>query len=119
MTGMLKEAAPSSSPQRESLETQIYHAFGLSGNMTVQGRTTEQILVEILEKRGLKQWLGVFDKNPLSDSSLGVICDALGKIGTKESVNVLTKLGKSREGPWVSKVKEALKKIGERTGSEI
>ena len=119
MTAMLKEMSPSPSPQREHLETQIYHAFGLSGNMTVQGRTTEQILVEILEKRGLKQWLGVFDKNPLSDSSLGVICDALGKIGTKESVKVLTKLGKSREGPWVSKVKEALKKIGERTGSEI
>ena len=117
MAGMLKEMAASSSPQRETLETQIYHAFGLSGNMSVQGRTTEQILIEVLEKRGLKQWLGVFDKNPISDPSLGVICDALAKIGTKESVKVLTKLGKSREGPWLPKVKEALKKIGERTGS--
>jgi hypothetical protein len=118
MAGMLKEMAASPSPQREVLETQIYHAFGLSGNMTVQGRTTEQILIEVLEKRGLKQWLGVFDKNPLRDPALGVICDALGKIGTKESVKVLTKLGKSREGPWLPRLKEALKKIGERTGSE-
>jgi hypothetical protein len=118
MAGMLKEMAASPSPQRDVFETQIYHAFGLSGNLPVQGRTTEQILIEVLEKRGLKQWLGVFDKNPLSDPALGVICDALGKIGTKESVKVLTKLGKSREGPWLPRLKEALKKIGERTDSE-
>jgi hypothetical protein len=41
----------------------------------------------------------------------------LGKIGTKEVIKALTRLGKSREGSWVPKTKEALKKIDERTGT--
>jgi hypothetical protein len=115
MLEMLKQMSAPLSPQEEQLETQIYHAFGLSGNVTIHGKTTEQILVEVLEKRGLKQWLGLFEKNSLSDSSLGTICDALGKIGTRESIKVLTRLGKSREGHWLPKVKETVKKIEERT----
>jgi hypothetical protein len=67
-----------------------------------------------VEQRGIKRWWGLFEKNPLTDAALGGICDALGKIGTKESITVLTHLKKSHEGPWVLKVKEALKKIEER-----
>jgi HEAT repeat protein len=115
MSEILKQIFTTPSPQMDQLETQIYHAFGTSGNMTIEGKTLEQILIEILEKRGIKHWLGLFQKNPLTDASLGAICDALGKIGTKESIKVLNKLEKSREGPWLPKLREALKKIEERS----
>ena len=58
----------------DQLETQIYYAFGTSGNLTVEGKTLEQILLEILEKRGLKKWWDPFQKNFLTDRSLGAIC---------------------------------------------
>ena len=115
MMGILKQISAAPSPQADQIETQIYHAFGMSGNLTVEGRTLEQILLDVLGKRGIKQWWGLLQKNLLNDASVGAICDALGKIGTKESIKTLTKLAKSREGSWVPKVKEALKRIEERT----
>jgi hypothetical protein len=114
MMGMLKKISAAPSPQMDQLETQIYYAFGISGNLTVEGETLEQILLEILEKRGLKKWWDPFQKNFLPDISLGAIFDALGKIGTKESMDVLNKLEKSLKGPLSPKLKEALKKIEER-----
>jgi len=115
MMGMLKQISAAPPPQMDQLETQIYYAFGLSGNLTIGGKTLEQILIEVLENRGIKGLLGFLQKNALSDSSLAVICDTLGKIGTSESVKILTKLEKSVKSPLIQKVKEALKKIGERT----
>ena len=114
MVGILKELSVTPSPQLDKLETQIYLAFGLSGNMTIEGRTSEEILIEVLEKSGIKGLLGFLQKNPLSDASLSAICDPLGKIGTKESINLLTKLGKSQKEAPILKIKEALKKIEER-----
>jgi hypothetical protein len=75
----------------------------------------EQTLLEVLEKRGMKRWWGLSQKKLLTDAALGTICEALGRIGTKESITVLKKLGKTSEGPWSPKLKEALKKIEERT----
>jgi hypothetical protein len=115
MMGMLKQISATPSPQLEKLETQIYYAFGFSGNLAIEGKTMEQILVEVVEKRGTKGLLGFLQKNPLSDASLMAICDTLGKVGTNESVKVLTKLEKSVKDPLLPKVKEALKKIRERT----
>jgi hypothetical protein len=115
MMGILKQISTTPSLQLDKLETQIYYAFGLSGNLTIEGKTLEQILIEAVEKRGIKGLLGFLQKNPLSDASLMAICDTLGKVGTNESVKVLTKLEKSVKGPLIPKVKEALKKIGERT----
>jgi len=117
IVGMLGKMAATPGAAVEPLETQIYHALGFSGNLTVGGKTVEQILLEVLEKRGMKQWWGLFEKNPLAESSLVTICESLGKIGTKESVNLLQKLAKSREGSWVPKAQEALIKIEERSGS--
>ena len=113
MIGMLKQISATPSPQLDKLETQIYYAFGFSGNLVIEGKTLEQILLEVVEKRGIKGLLGFLQKNPLSDASLMAICDTLGKIGTNESVKVLTKLEKSVKDPLLPKVKEALKKIGE------
>jgi hypothetical protein len=113
---MLGKMAVTPGAASEPLETQIYHALGFSGNLTVGGKTVEQILLEVLEKRGMKQWWGLFEKNALAESSLVTICEALGKIGTKQSVSLLQKLTKSREGSWVPKAREALKKIEERSG---
>jgi HEAT repeat protein len=113
---MLRKMVTTPGAAAEPLETQIYHALGLSGNLTVEGQTVEQILLEVLEKRGIKQWWGLFEKNPLAESSLMTICEALGKIGTKESVSLLKKLAKAREGPWVPKARDALRKIEERSG---
>ncbi len=117
MMGILKQIPATPSPKMDQLETQIYYAFGLSGNLTVEGKTLEQILLQAVEERGIKRWFGLFEKNPLSDTALGAICDALGKIGTEESIKGLTHLAKSREGSWVPKVKEAIKKIEERKAS--
>lgn len=114
MVGILKELSVTPAPQSDKLETQIYLALGLSGNMTIEGKTSEEILVEILEKRGIKGLLGFFQKNPLSDTSLVAICDTLGRIGTRESIRVLTKLEKSQKDAVALKIKEALKKIEER-----
>jgi hypothetical protein len=113
MMEILQQIPPSPSPQMEQLETQIYYAFGISGNLTINGMTLEQTLLQILEKRGIKRWWGLLQKNRLPDGALGAICDALGKIGTRDSIKVLTQLGKSQEGPWTPKMKEALKKLEE------
>lgn len=114
MVEMLKELAAAPSPQSEKLETHIYLAFGLSGNMAIEGKTSEQILIEVLEKRGIKGFLGFLQKNPLTDASLIAICDTLGKIGTGESVKVLTRLEKSQKGSLAPKIKQAIKKIEDR-----
>jgi HEAT repeat protein len=116
MMGMLNQASTSPSSQMDQLETQIYYAFGIAGNLTVAGKTLEQILLEVIEKRGLKRWWGPFQKDLLPEDALGAICDALGKIGTKEAIPVLGKLERSLKDPLVSKVREALKRIEERTG---
>ncbi len=115
MLGILKQIPATPSPTWDQLETQIYHAFGTSGNLTIQGQTLEQYLLQVVEQRGIRRWFGLFEKNSLTDAALGAICDALGKMGTKESIKTLTHLEKSREGPWIPKVKEALRKIEERT----
>ena len=103
------------SPQMDLLETQIYYAFGIAGNLAIEGITIEQVLFEILEKRGLKKWWDPFQKNLLTDKSLEAIFDALGKIGTKESTEFLNKLQRSLKGSLAQKLNEALTKIGERT----
>jgi HEAT repeat protein len=115
MMGMLKRISTAPSPQMHQIETQIYYAFGIAGNLSIEGRTLEQILLEILEKRGFKKWWDPFQKDLLTDSALGATCDALGRIGTKESIQTLNKLEKSIKSPLIPKVKEALKKIGERS----
>jgi hypothetical protein len=114
MMGILRQISDTPSPKMDQLETQIYHAFGTSGNLTIEGKTLEEFLLNVVEQRGIRRWFGLFEKHALTDAALGAICDALGKIGTKESIKTLTHLEKSREGPWIPKVKEALKKIEER-----
>jgi hypothetical protein len=114
LTETLNQMPTASSPQPEQLETQIYHALGISGNLTIRGRTIEQILLEVLEKRGMKQWWNPFQKNLLNESSLGAICDALGKIGTADSFKILSQLGKARDASWAPKAREACKRIEER-----
>ncbi len=114
LTETLNQMATASSPLPEQLETQIYHALGISGNLTIGGRTIEQILREVLEKRGMKQWWNPFQKDLLNESSLGAICDALGKIGTVESLKILSQLGKARDASWAPKAREACKRIEER-----
>jgi hypothetical protein len=70
------------------VETQIYAAFGLAGNLTIEGKSFEQVLVERLEKRGSRRWRKPFQKNILSERLFGAILDTPAKIGTKESGRV-------------------------------
>jgi HEAT repeat protein len=114
MVEILKQIPNTPSPQMDQLETQIYSALGLTGNQTIEGRTTEQIFIEIVEKRGMKQWMGLFQKNPLSEMALETICTALGKIGTERSIKILGKVEKSSEDTLLPKIKEALRKIQDR-----
>lgn len=116
MLELLRQFSIVPSPETDPLEMQIYQAFGNSGNLTVQGRTLEEVLVEIGEKRGMRRWNRPFQKNLLTDASLGAICEALGKIGTEESLGILSRLEKSGKSPWLPKAREALKKIAERAG---
>jgi HEAT repeat protein len=116
MLDLLKQTSATPTPETDPIETQIYHALGFSGNMTLEGKTTEQVLLDIVEKRGMKQWWGLLNKNPLSEEALGAICETLGKIGTGESVKMLAKLAKSKEGSEIPKIKEAIKKIEGRAG---
>jgi HEAT repeat protein len=119
MLHILKQISNAPSPEMDPLETQIYYAFGTSGNLTIEGITLEQYLIQVVEQRGIKRWWGLLEKHPLTDAALGAICDALGKIGAKESVAVLKRLEKSREAPWNPKAKEALKKIEERIKADF
>ncbi|MBM4339917.1 MAG: hypothetical protein FJ110_10260 [Deltaproteobacteria bacterium] len=116
MVEMLKELAATPSTESEKLEAHVYLAFGLAGNMAIEGKTAEQSLIEILEKRGSKGLLGFLQKNPLAETSIATICDTLGKIGTRESIKALTQLEKSQKGSLATKIKEAIKKIESRTG---
>ena len=115
MLDLLKQISTTPTPEMDALEIQIYHALGSAGPMTHEGTTTEQVLLEILEKRGVKQWWGLVQKNPLSEEAIGAICETLGKIGTGESIKLLTKLGKSKEGAEIPKIREAIKKIEGRS----
>ncbi len=115
MMDILKKVSSASSPQTDPIETQIYSAFGIAGNLTTEGKSLEQVLLEMLEKRGSKKWWDPFQKNLLTERSLGAILDALGRIGTGESAEFLNKLERSLKGPLISKLREVLTKIGERT----
>jgi hypothetical protein len=116
MMDLLEQA--SSSPQEDPMETQIYHALGISGNVKVRGKTVEQTLLDVLEKRGTKQWWNPFQKSLLNEPSLGAICDALGKIGTSESLKILGQLSKAHDVSWAPKAREALKRIEGRNLSK-
>jgi len=115
MMESLEKASRTSSSQEDPVETQIYHALGMVGNIGIGEKTIEQILLDVLEKRGIKQWWNPFQKNLLNESSLGAICDTLGKIGTPKSIKALSQLAKARDISWAPKAKEALKRIEERT----
>ncbi len=115
MMDLLKEISLASSLQSDPIETQIYHAFGIAGNLTVEGKSLERVLLEILEKKAVKKWWDPFQKNLLTERALGAILDALGKIGTRESAEFLSKLERSLKGPLTPKLKDVLTKIGERT----
>ena len=114
MTEVLEGIPSVPSLQKDQLETQIYYAFGVAGNVAIKGRTLEEILLDVLEKRGIQGWLRPLQRNPLADLSLTAICSTLGQIGTMKSLTSLAKLAKSPQGSWVPKTKEALKKIEER-----
>ena len=114
MVEILKQIPPTPSPQMDQLETQIYLAFGLAGDQMIEGTSAEQLLLDILEKRGMKQWLGLFQKHPLPEAALEAICSSLGKIGTERSIKILGKLGKSCEESLRPRVEEALRKIQSR-----
>ncbi len=112
MVELLEQAPPS---QEDSVETQIYHALGLSGNMMIRERTVERVLLDTLKKRGPGPWWNPFQRKSLDESSLGAICDALGKIGTRESLDALSQLARDQNASWAPKAKEACRRIRERT----
>ncbi len=115
MMDILKKIDMAGSEQINPIEAQIYSAFGSAGNLTVRGMTLEQVLLQVLEKRGFKKWWNPFQKDLLAERSLAAILDALGKIGTKESLEFLDKLEGSLKAPLAAKLKEVMARIGERT----
>jgi HEAT repeat protein len=114
MIDLLSGAASLPLPERDLLEAEIYHALGLTGNLTISNRTVEETLIEALERRAPRRWLGLFQKSPATDSCLSAICDALGNIGTAASLKALARWEKPREGVSTAKVKRAIRKIEDR-----
>jgi hypothetical protein len=115
---ILKDTTESHSGDAEQIENQIFWALGLMDNGFDNGaRTPEQILLEILERRaqtGKFKRLLRKKENALSHHAIGVICDSLGKVGTKLSVGVLVELGNDKKKPWADKAQQAVGKIIER-----
>lgn len=114
MLEILRDLRVYQSPDNQQLENQIYHAFGLYGNITVGEKTLEEILIDVLEKRGIKHLFGFFQKNLLPDNLLITIFETLAKIGTNESLQVLNKLKKSHQGPLLSKLNNSINRIETR-----
>jgi HEAT repeat protein len=111
---MLKQAEDSPSDRNSQIEASIFHALGLYGNIELPGiGLLEDFLIDILERRlnlGTIKFIKK-KKNPLSDRTVGVICETLGEIGTGKSGEILQKLEKQQDKEWNSKAKEALTKI--------
>lgn len=119
MFEILNKLEGEQSKENEQLEIQIYHAFGFYGNLTIKGKTLEQFLIDVLEKRGTKHLFGIFQKNLISDDLLITILDTLGKIGTEKSLNVINKLKKFRQGLILSKLEDISKKIETRVQEKL
>jgi hypothetical protein len=117
MTALLDRGSESPSPRPESLETHLYHVLGIAGNQWIRGKTVEQVLLDVLEKKGPKKWWNPFQTLSMKESSLEAICDTLGRIGTLESIKILTRISMAGDTPWASKAREAIKRIEERTAT--
>ncbi len=115
MMDILKKIDMAGSEQINPIEAQIYSAFGTAGNLTIGGMSLEQVILQTLDKRGLKKWWNPFQKDLLAERSWAAILDALGKIGTKESLEFLNKLEGSLKAPLAAKLKETITRIEERT----
>lgn len=111
---ILNSIASSPSPETEDFETYLYYALGLFGNLTVGDKTIEQILLDVLQRRGLRPLWCLFQRNPLSEASLLAILEALSRMGTLLSVQTLNRLARSQKGLAATKVKETLQRIEER-----
>lgn len=111
---ILRDSTDYQSLATQQLENQIYHVFGLYGNLSLGEKSIEDILIQVLEKRGIRHLFGLFQKNLLPDSSLVTIFETLAKIGTDQSLKILNKLKNSRQGPWLSKLNESIIRIETR-----
>lgn len=105
------------SPETGDFEAYLYHALGLFGNLTVGEKTIEQILLNVLQRRGLRPLWGLFQKNPLSEASLLAILESLSRMGTLLSVQTLNRLARSQKGLPATKIRETLRRIEEREES--
>ena len=114
---ILNSLGSSPSPETEDLETYLYYALGLFGNLTVGDKTIEQILLDVLQRRGLRPLWGLFHRNPLSEASLLAILESLSRMGTLLSVQTLNRLARSQKGLPATRVKETLRRIEEREES--
>ena len=105
---------------KEEIEVCLFRALGFYDNIERPGLgTLEDFLLATLDGqlsfgplKLLKQ-----KKNTLNEEVIEAICEALGKIGTDKSREVLLKLGKQKESLWQQKATEALRKIAERLES--
>ncbi|MBW1744289.1 MAG: HEAT repeat domain-containing protein, partial [Deltaproteobacteria bacterium] len=115
---MLKGTTEAPAQGAEQIENQIYWALGLMDNdLSDGGMTSEEILLDVLERRA--QTGKIFrllrkKGTGLSDQAIGVICDSLGKVGTKLSTQVLAELAEDKKKPWASKARQALGNIVKR-----
>ncbi|MBW1741922.1 MAG: HEAT repeat domain-containing protein [Deltaproteobacteria bacterium] len=115
---ILKTTMEAPAPGAEQIENQIYWALGLMDNDVSDGGTTpEEILLEVLKQRGHQGTISRLlrkKEKALSDQAIGVICDSLGKVGTKLSTLILADLAEDKKKPWASKAQQALGNIVKR-----
>jgi len=87
--------------------------LGLFGNMTVEGKTIEQILLDLLEKRGMKK-LWAYLKSICSRIRPWEPLWILLERSERRTLFLSSRNWEVREGPWTPRLREALKKIEAR-----
>jgi HEAT repeat protein len=99
------------------MEASLFSALGFYGDVEMpEIESLEDFLIETLDRRlslGPLTFLKK-KKRPLSEGSIAAICEALGKIGTHKSHDILKKLEKHKDRLWTNTAEEAFLKISER-----
>jgi hypothetical protein len=117
---LLEGIGKSPSPEGEEMEDQVYQALGYLEPASPEGGPgPEEVLLQVLQQRGKHSAVSFlfFSKRerPLRDKTIAVICEALGRVGSRDSIPVLKELAGNRSRPWHAAALEAIELIEKRS----
>jgi hypothetical protein len=80
------------------------------------------VLLKVLEERGKQSAVSFlfFNKKekPLRDRTIGVVCEALGRVGGRSSIPLLKEFAGNKARPWAAAAREAIELIEKRCASK-